>query len=355
MKILTITLFLSLFCQIQLLSCSMPVFRYSLHNWATDRYKITVFNDQPFKVEEQKLFEELQAKALNPDINIVVENIAKSRMSSEQFVMLKKQGMDKYPCFVVQYPSSKAGKGVIWVAEFVEKSLEMVLTSPVRSSLHDELGAGSAAVWLLLKNGDDGIENRVKTMLDELEKSIVLPEGHEEYGVDFKLINISADSAKEKFFLNMMLKSENDLHELLKQKKPMLFPIYGRGRLLYTLVGKGINRENVTSACKFVTGECSCEVKDQNPGVDLLISGNWESIIEPTLLSEEELPPLTGVILTDPQQVDQPKLDDNKVADSAGDDEEKKLFGLQGIFVLLLLLTGLIVVATIIILRRKQF
>ena len=45
------------------------------------------------------------------------------------------------------------------------------------------------------------------------------------------------------------------------------------------LVGRGINEENIEESCQFLVGACSCEVKSQNPGADLLVRANWESVV----------------------------------------------------------------------------
>ncbi len=61
---------------------------------------------------------------------------------------------------------------------------------------------------------------------------------------------------------------------------PMVFPVFGRGRVLYALVGKSIKKINITKAAQFMTGPCSCLIKEGNPGTDLLIMADWESHIE---------------------------------------------------------------------------
>ena len=41
------------------------------------------------------------------------------------------------------------------------------------------------------------------------------------------------------------------------------------------LVGAGITAENIKDAAAFLAGPCSCEVKRDNPGVDLLLTAEW--------------------------------------------------------------------------------
>ena len=89
-----------------------------------------------------------------------------------------------------------------------------------------------------------------------------------------------------------MLASEPDLRELAG---PQAFPVFGRGRVLYALVNRGINKDNIAEGCAFLVGGCSCVVKAENPGTDLLMSVNWEGALAGQSAAEPELPPLTGV------------------------------------------------------------
>ena len=67
----------------------------------------------------------------------------------------------------------------------------------------------------------------------------------------------------------------------------MAFPVIGRGRVLYALVGKGNFEDTIAMASRFVVGPCSCQVKDQNPGFDLLMNVDWDEKIGGSLVSEE--------------------------------------------------------------------
>jgi len=61
-------------------------------------------------------------------------------------------------------------------------------------------------------------------------------------------------------------------------REPLAFPIYGRGLILYALVGAGINPWTISEAASFVTGPCSCEVKAGNPGTDMLLTLDWDAL-----------------------------------------------------------------------------
>ena len=93
--------------------------------------------------------------------------------------------------------------------------------------------------------------------------------------VPVDLIRVRRDDEREKFFVEMLMLVEDDLASLAEQ--PMVFAGYGRGRVGEPFVGQGISPKNLASELIFLTGACSCEVKDQNPGMDLLTTADWDA------------------------------------------------------------------------------
>jgi hypothetical protein len=106
----------------------------------------------------------------------------------------------------------------------------------------------------------------------------------------------------------MLLSTEPDLAAV---REPIVFPIFGRGRALYALVGKGIRAETIEQAATFLIGKCSCQVKEQNPGTDLLLTADWKALAKASPLLERELPNLAHLaqaaapvtVTTQPQAV----------------------------------------------------
>jgi hypothetical protein len=109
--------------------------------------------------------------------------------------------------------------------------------------------------------------------------------------------------------------SEPDLDEY--SNEPVIFPVFGRGRALYALIGEGINTDNIREAVAFIVGPCGCEIKMLNPGVDLLMAANWDAaamqFYEEFYETYNEVPELTGVMPEAPTA----KLDtENKASDN---------------------------------------
>ncbi len=88
------------------------------------------------------------------------------------------------------------------------------------------------------------------------------------------------------------------LKETVKPTEPLLFPIFGRGRVLDGLIANGINADNLKDAGQFLCGPCSCQVKRLNPGMDLLIAADWDAVLtdpdaiepEPPHMREQSVP-----------------------------------------------------------------
>jgi hypothetical protein len=105
------------------------------------------------------------------------------------------------------------------------------------------------------------------------------------------LLKVSRADAQEAWLVRMLMRADQDLDEVADQ--PMVFPIYGRARALPPCIGGGITKENLLDdgfGLGFLAGPCSCEVKDGNPGTDLLTSIAWPPVASrmATVYGDEE-------------------------------------------------------------------
>jgi len=157
---------------------------------------------------------------------------------------------------------------------------------------------------VLLESGNRGKDNAAAALLEKelrrLEETLALPvldgwgqtgTAREPLQVKFTLYRLSRDDPDEQMLVDMLLHSEPDLTTKYA-REPLAFPIYGRGLILYALVGAGINPWTISEAASFVTGPCSCEVKAGNPGTDMLLTLDWDAHV--TRTAYETLPPPTS-------------------------------------------------------------
>jgi hypothetical protein len=159
----------------------------------------------------------------------------------------------------------------------------------LRQEIVRRLAAGETAVWLVLESGDAAKDRAARELLTQelkrLESELKLPPidpgddapGRPELKIAFSVLSVPRNQNEEAPLAAMLLHSEPDLAE---RTDPLVFPVFGQGRALWPLVGAGITPENITRNAGFLVGSCSCEVKEQNPGFDLLLAADWKQTLK---------------------------------------------------------------------------
>lgn len=286
-------------------ACQVPVFRYALERWPADKYDLIVLHDGPLDDASRKLVDELRAQDHQSPVsaNYSLQAVDVSSTDDQALrIAWKEHGKKGEPLLVSLYPKTaqEVPDRLISAIPLSSSSTEHLVDSPVRREVSKRLIAGESAVWIFVPCGDakqdDEALRTLKSVIAENERSLELPEQDEaddvtglleevdiELRLDFSIVTLDRNDEKEKFLLQMLLASEPDLEEL---NQPMAFPVLGRGRVLYALVGKGISELTIGMASRFIIGPCSCQVKNQNPGFDLLIANDWDKNIGTEKLSD---------------------------------------------------------------------
>jgi hypothetical protein len=298
------------------LACQVPVFRFALERWEADSYTIIIVPGTGGKLSaaEEEVTAFLQSKGstdsatANLNIRIDPENV----------------GEDVGATLRLIYPSKLPGSDVpaIWSGALIMKNARALVDSPARRKIVTRLLNGESATWVLVESGDKGKDDKAASEIEKAflkaKSELKIPDGvltveeAQEVSqadnrdqddilrskiplkIDFSLIQISRDDPAEAIFREMLLHMEDDLGEFTDE--PMVFPVFGRGRALEPLIGRGINLENVFEHTSYFCGACSCEIKNQNPGIDLLIAADWETAVAGSeVIVEKYLPPLVGI------------------------------------------------------------
>lgn len=296
----------------QALACSIPVFRYALENWRPDPYTAFVLHQGELTAEQQELVEALESNHLEDTgaANLIVKSVNFDADLNEDEQRLRDEFADEtLPLLVVKNPVKRGLPETVFEGELTPAAVSQLVQSPLRTNIKDRLLKGDSVVWVYLECGDqerdDELFGMLNTELARLEKEIELPEIEEEdldelagspdeLKVQFSAVRLSRDDETEAAFCDMLLHVEHDLHEAAYVNEPMAFPVFGRGRALYALVGDGVTPDLVEEACRFLTGACQCTVKAENPGVDILMQVDWDKFIKPTEAVDASLPPLAG-------------------------------------------------------------
>ena len=306
-------------------ACNIPVFRYALENWRPDAYHVVVIYRGNLSQSQRELVTKLRGASSDEkepanlvvfDIDLDATDGAESN-EREEIPQLTKQAILNHfgdtelsePQVVAFFPPRGPVYEKAWQGTLTADNVNSLVRSPVRTEITKRILDGQSAVWILLKTGDAAkdkmAEELLKKQLSIMNQEVSLPdqsliEAEDEFRpdnpielrVEFSLISIAKDDLKEKVFVETLLAIEPDLVEY---NEPIAIPVFGRGRTYYGLVGKGINPQMIEEHCHFICGACSCQVKQGNPGMDLLVAMDWTSRIIGTAMREVELPDLTGI------------------------------------------------------------
>ena len=271
-------------------ACNVPVFRYALERWRVDRYRVVLFHRGPLAETDKDL---IAPWVPGPDFDThgfefrAVDVEAITDPADRQ--LLASLGNSSLPTLVVQYPERLGVEPPIRTTPFNRAEVAALTDSPVRKELVRRLVEGQSAVWLLLECGDRDQDEAASELLHgelkRLERELKLPELTDDPAdilqagpplrVAFSVLRVPR-SEDEGLLIDMLLHSEDDLAE---RSVPLVFPVFGRGRALFPIVGAGITAANIDDYGAFLVGACSCEVKDLNPGFDLLLSANWDDLL----------------------------------------------------------------------------
>ncbi|WDE97206.1 hypothetical protein PQO03_04465 [Lentisphaera profundi] len=237
-------------------ACDVPVFRYALERWQADKFKL-------------EIPETLQVDKVDDNSNLSIE-----KKSTQQVK--------------VYFPHANSP---FLVEEQEDFSYAALIDSPARREIAKRLIAGDSVVWVALtKDGQLPEQEALEQGLRSSEKKL----SKEDRQLKFSTLSIKRDSKEERYFIASLLTVENDLMEI---DESMVFPVFGRGRVLEPVIAQGINEENINEMSTYLSGDCSCEIKNQNPGLDLLFNFNWEEALEgKSQIVEKSLPELSGVL-----------------------------------------------------------
>jgi len=227
------------------LACTTKVSEWVLLNSVPNQYTL-VFYHNSLLSENQKQ----QNSKISTDIkdaNILFKNVQSKEVIKPYYALYYQERL------FAKYDSPE--------------ELYAIANSPLREKIAEQLMSGKLCVMLYLKTDDKEKDTRG---LEILKKTIT----SSPFGEIITIVELSRKDLSEKHFISMLLNVESDLSEI---KEPMLFGIFGKFKALEPLLSKGITEENINLMIDFLTADCSCLIKDNLPGTDILYTSNWEN------------------------------------------------------------------------------
>jgi hypothetical protein len=276
-------------------ACSIPVFRYALENWAPSKYELVcVYSTKPF-LENVSFLDILRAHCDRANVQFRPVDVARN-LDPATRKLIGDAASGPFPNLILRYPDSTDQIPPVWTGQYDGEKIGRVFESPARRQLAARLKQGYASAIILLLSGDEARDAAARAFLAEhlprLAGRIELPKKSDEgpqvtwdapVRVEFPVIEVARTPAEE-VFVQMLLGSEDGLKDVTG---PIAFPVFGRGRALCSLHGRDLEKPSeLQRSLEFLCNACSCQAKELNPGLDLLIATDWTAPPETTSSAE---------------------------------------------------------------------
>lgn len=302
-------------------ACNVPVFRYALERWTPDAVELIVFHDTELTPAQLEIVDRFRGASMEGagtvNIRVSVVNVADAADESHrQLWESLRQKKATLPCVAVQ--SRLASRTVTnWHGSLAMAESASLLTSPARKELSNRILSGDAAVWMVVTRGKPANDARVEALraqLKKLSEETPLPEGVGLPGSElfanvplltrFSLLEVDSADPREQFLVELLRGFEPDA---IESGEPLVVPVFGRARALEVIPISQLDETLVEDLSLFLCGACSCQVKAQNPGFDLLTDTDWNERLFgdtgtalpplqiPTSTPEESVPQLLDI------------------------------------------------------------
>jgi hypothetical protein len=268
-------------------ACNVPVFRFALERWPADAYRFTVFHRGALSADQRavaKILRDATDEGL-ANIDVAMADVA-GTMTGEVESLWKTQTNSELPLVIVRYPVTAGLESPAASGPLTKNFVREVLDSPARRDVWKRIAKGESIVWVLLESGDTNRDDAVAALVQKesakLADSLEIPpvdpsdprtEVNVTLKIAFSLVRVSRTDPAEMFFVKQLL---NKQPKFIEAKGPLVFPVFGRGRVLCGLPGDELTADNVEEVATFLTGACSCQVKESMLGWDLLLNCNWD-------------------------------------------------------------------------------
>lgn len=251
--------------------CTIPVFRFALDRWEADRFKLVLPAEVAAKPEMVDLMRPLRAGG-KANLDIVTDRSGQTKAAT------------------LSFPRDEAQAA--WSGELSSASLAELLDSPGRKQLLKHILEGDSVTWVLVDGAtpaDEEAAQRISKRLAFLEQAAALPiqdpnDPDSQLGpgpelrLKFQVLRLRQDVAVEKPLISMLAGPKGRVDA----KRPFAAAVFGRGRVLGAWQLDELDDAGLEDACMFLIGRCSCRLKNENPGWDLLMNVDWPKMLEET-------------------------------------------------------------------------
>ena len=241
-------------------ACTIPVFRFALDRWQADPFTLLLPADSA--TASADLLRPLRANGrANLSINNAPAQAGPARPE-------------------LRFPNSDT---VAWSGDLGPAALDGLLDSNGRRQIVRQILAGDSVVWVVC-GGDPAEAERIGQRLKFLEQVASLPiqdpnDPDSRLGpgpalkLKFSLLRLDAADPQEALLRRLLVGPEGEAD------RPFAAAVFGRGRVLGAWPLEQLDDRALEEACLFLVGRCSCRVKNENPGWDLLLNVDWDQAL----------------------------------------------------------------------------
>lgn len=241
-------------------ACTIPVFRFALDRWQADPFTLLLPADSATATAD--LLRPLRA---NGRANLTIRTAPAEAGP---------------PRPELRFPNSDI---VAWSGDLGPAALDRLLDSAGRRDIVRHILAGDSVVWVV-SGGDPAEAERIGQRLKFLEQVASLPiqdpnDPDSRLGpgpalkLKFSLLRLDAADPAEALLRRMLAGPEGE------SDRPFAAAVFGRGRVLGAWPLDQLDDRALEEACLFLVGRCSCRVKNENPGWDLLLNVDWDQAL----------------------------------------------------------------------------
>lgn len=267
------SVFLCVLCGAQAFACTIPVFRFALDRWEADPFRLIIPASWATQPDMIKLLVPLRG---NGEANIRIEETTDTNVTEARLL----------------FPHADA---LMWSGKLDASKLPPLLDSPARQELLKHILAGDSAVWVVCtKDADKAEADRIEKRLRFLEQVATLPlqdpnDPDSQLGpgpplkLHFSVLRLSLEDPAEKLFAAMLAGPKQQ--GFLTKGTSFAAAVFGKGRVLGSWPLAQLDDTAIEDASLFLIGRCSCRIKNENPGWDVVLKVDWEH----ALVKAEEL------------------------------------------------------------------
>lgn len=245
-------------------ACTIPVFRFALDRWEADPFHLVL---PPSTSQDAAVSDLLRPLRANGKANLTITSAPAATTSELKY--------------------SRDSDHLVWSGDLNAQTLPALLDSPARQQILQHILAGDSVIWVIAEGGTDADQaeaGRIEKRLRFLEQVASLPvqnpsDPDSQLGpgpplrLKFTTLRLNRNDPAELPLIQMLAGPDQKVDP---ETTSFAAAVFGRGRVLGAWPLADLDDASLEDACMFLVGRCSCRVKNENPGWDLLMNVDWE-------------------------------------------------------------------------------